>query len=52
LVLTSWSDDKNAEKWKKWIKTAIIAIAWIGLAWLIVSAMIWFIHIITDTKIR
>lgn len=47
LVLSSWSDDKNASAWKKWIKTTVIAIAWIGLAWLIISAMIWFINTVT-----
>lgn len=45
LVLFSWSDDKNASKGKKWISTAAIALAWIWLSWLIVSAMIWFINI-------
>jgi len=49
LILSSWSDEKSAEKWKKWIKTAAIAIAWIGLAWLIISAMIWFIKVLTES---
>lgn len=43
LVFSSWSDDKNTAKGKKWISTAAIALAWIGLSWLIISAMIWFI---------
>ena len=43
LVLSAWSNDKNVAKWKKWISNAIIAIVWIGLAWLIISAMIRFI---------
>ena len=47
LVLSAWSDDKNVSKWKKWISNAAIAIAWIGLAWLIISAMIRFIKNIT-----
>ena len=50
LVLSSWSDDKTASKWKDWIKSAVIAIAWIWIAWLIVSAMIWFIQLITNTN--
>ena len=50
LVLSSWSDDKAAWKWKDWIKTAVIAIAWIWIAWLIVSAMIRFIQLITNTN--
>ena len=48
LVFSSWADDKNAQKGRKWIKTAAIALAWIGLSWLIVSAMIWFITMLTD----
>ena len=48
LILSSWSDDKSAEKWKKWIKSAAIAIAWIGLAWLIISAMIRFIKVLSE----
>jgi hypothetical protein len=50
LVLSTGSDDKNATKWKKWIKNAAIAIAWIGLAWLIISVMIRFISVITTTN--
>lgn len=49
LVITSWSDDKNAAKGKKWIKNAAIAIAWLGLAWIIVSAMIWFTKVISKS---
>ena len=40
LVFFSGAEDKNASKGKKWIKTATIALAWIGLSWLIISAMI------------
>jgi len=43
LVVTSGADDKNATKGKKWISTAAIALAWIGLSWLIISCMIRFI---------
>lgn len=50
LVLSSWSDDKNVSKGKKWIRTAAVAIAWIWLAWLIISAMIWFIRVITKAS--
>ena len=50
LVLSSWSDDKNVSKGKKWIRTAAVAIAWIWLAWLIISAMIWFVRVITDAN--
>lgn len=44
LVFSSGSDDKNASKGKKWISTAAIALAWIWLSWLIISAMIRFIN--------
>lgn len=50
LVLSAGSDDKNVSKWKKWVKTAAIAIMWIWIAWLIVSAMIWFIRVITASN--
>ena len=50
LVLSSWSDDKNVSKWKKGISTAAIAIAWIGISRLIISAMIRFINVITKAN--
>ena len=50
LILSSWSDDKKASEWKKWIKNAAIAVAWIGLAWLIISAMIWFIETVVPNE--
>lgn len=40
LILSSGSDSKNAEKWKKWIKSATIALIWIGLSRLIISIII------------
>ena len=43
LIFISGSEDKNASKGKKWILTGAIAIAWIGLSWLIISAIIWLI---------
>ena len=48
LIFSSWSDDKGAAKGKKWISTAAIALAWIGLSWLIISAMIRFINLISS----
>ena len=48
LVFSSGSDDKNASKGKKWISTATIALAGIGLSWLIISAMIRFINLISN----
>lgn len=50
LIFSSWSDDKGAAKGKKWISTAAIALAWIGLSWLIISAMIWFINLISKSN--
>lgn len=50
LVFSSWADDGKAKKGRKWISTAAIALAWIGLSWLIVSAMIWFITILSEPK--
>ena len=50
LIFSSWSTDKNSQKGKKWISTAAIALAWIGLSWLIVSAMIWFITILSKAN--
>ena len=47
LVFSSWASDNNAKKGRKWISTAAIALAWIGLSWLIISAMIWFIGIVS-----
>ena len=50
LVFSSWTDDKNASKGRKGISTASIALAWIGLSWLVVSAMIWFISNISQVN--
>lgn len=50
LLFSSWTSDNNAKKGKKWISTAAIALAWIGLSWLIVSAMIWFITLLTKAS--
>lgn len=50
IIFSSWTDDKNVQKGKKWISTAAIALAWIWLSWLIVSVMIWFITIVTKVN--
>ncbi len=50
LILAAWSDDKNATKWKSWIKTAIIAITWIWISWMIISAIIRLIGILAKTN--
>ena len=50
LVFSSWSDDKTAAKGKKWISTAAIALAWIWISWLIISAIIRFINNISNVN--
>lgn len=50
LIFSSGADDKNTSKGKKWIKTAAIALAWIWLSWLIISAMIWLITVVVWDK--
>ena len=47
-VLSAWEDDKGVSAWIKWIKKAAITIAGIWLAWLIISAMIWFILLVAE----
>ena len=44
LIFFAWVSDSNAKKWKAWIKTAVIALAWIGISWLIVSFIFRFIE--------
>lgn len=50
LIFSSWADDKNTQKGRKWISNAAIALAWIGLSRLIVSVMIWFINTLTKAN--
>ena len=47
LVFSSWSDNKNATKGKKWIWTAAIALTGIWVSWLIISMILRFINYIT-----
>ena len=49
LIFSSWSDDKNVQKGKKWISIAAIALAWIWLSWL-VSAMLRFIKLVSNSQ--
>lgn len=49
LVLTAGGDDAKVKKWQKWIKTAAIALIWIGLSWSIVSLILWFITLLMET---
>lgn len=46
-MLTSGSDSKWYENWLKILKNAAIGLVIIGLAWLIVSAIFWFINLQT-----
>lgn len=47
LVFSSWSDNKNATKGKKWIWTAAIALTGIGVSWLIISMILRLIEYVT-----
>lgn len=47
LIFSSWSDNKNATKGKKWIWTAAIALTWIGVSWLIISMILRLIDYVT-----
>lgn len=44
-MLTSWSDSKGYQDWWKILKNAAIGLGIIWLAWLIVSAIIWFVRL-------
>lgn len=47
LTLTAWSNDEQASKWRKWIRYAFIAIAWIWLAWFFLSLIFRLIFTVT-----
>ena len=49
MILSSWSNDKNSEKGKSWIKTAAIALVGLLLSRVIISAMIRFIRYVSKT---
>ncbi len=49
LILSSWNNDTNASKGKKGISTAALALAWIGLSRLIVSAIIRLIKALSNS---
>ena len=42
-MLTSWSDSKWYDNWRKVLKNALIWLAIILLAWMIVSVIFWFV---------
>lgn len=44
LMMTSWGDSKKYDSWLNIIKNAAIWLAIIGVSWLIVSAIFWFIN--------
>jgi hypothetical protein len=46
LILTAAGDETQYKKGLKWIKFAAIAMAGIGMSWLIVSAIFWLIALI------
>jgi len=47
LMLTAAGDDKKFDKGKKSIKTAVIALAGIGISWLVVSLILRLIGVLT-----
>ena len=42
-VTASWDDDQAA-KWRKWIKYWSFALAGVGLAWFVVSILVWIVQ--------
>ena len=48
LMVTASGDDKQFDKGKAGIKTASVALIGIGLSWLVVSLILWFITQLTD----
>lgn len=48
LIFSSGADEWAAKKWKTGIKTTAIALAWIWLSWLIISAMTRFVQNIAE----
>lgn len=44
IMVTAMWDDSKLKKWMKWIKRAVVAIAWIWLSWFIVSFIIWIVR--------
>lgn len=48
LMFSAAGDDKKFDKWKSGIKIAAIALIGIGLSWMIVSVILWFISKLTS----
>jgi len=47
MILTAGSDDSKSKKWFKWVKNAFLALAGIGLSWIIISFILWVINTLT-----
>ena len=47
-MLTSWSDSKWYDSWMKVLKNALLWLAIILLAWMIVSAVFWFVWTLSN----
>jgi len=45
MVTAAWNDTQY-KKWVKWLRLAVIALAWIWFSWLIVSFIFWIINYI------
>lgn len=47
LAVTAGANDDQYKKWTSGIRFALIAIAWIAIAWFIVSLVFWLITLLT-----
>ena len=48
IMLTAWDDEEKSARWMKWIRIAVIAIAWMALSWFILSLVFFLIFSVTD----
>lgn len=48
LTLTAGNDEERSKKWMQWIKTALIALVWLGVAWFVLSLVFFVIFTVTD----
>ncbi len=47
MLVVTWAwDEEKIKKWRSWIRTAMIAILWIALAWFLVSIVFWLITLL------
>ena len=48
ITLTAWADEERAQRWRKGMKIAAIAIAGIALSWFIISLMFYVLFSVTN----